>query len=73
MPHVAVKMYKGRTKEQKEELTKQIVDALKKTLGAGDDYISVTIEDFDPSEWTEKVYTPDIKGKRDFLFKEPKY
>lgn len=73
MPHIAVKLYAGRTQEQKEALTKELIKTVKNTLGAGEDYISVTIEDFDPAEWTEKVFKPDIEGKKDVLFKAPKY
>jgi 4-oxalocrotonate tautomerase len=35
--------------------------------------VSVSIEDFDPKDWTEKVYKPDIVGKAATLYKNPGY
>ncbi len=35
--------------------------------------VSVSIEDVDPQDWADKVYTPDIAGKWDSLTKKPGY
>ena len=35
--------------------------------------VSVSIEDVEQSEWTEKVYKPDIAGNWDKLYKKPGY
>lgn len=73
MPHVVVKMFSGRTTEQKVALTKAIEEALMTTLGSKSTSISVGIEDYDPAEWDVKVKAPDIDGKADTLFKKPGY
>lgn len=73
MPHVIVKMYAGRSDREKNELTAKIIDAVKQTLGYGDDAVSVGIEDVAPADWAEKVYRPDIADKPETLFKKPGY
>ena len=73
MPHVLVKLWPGRTEEQKRALTAGIVDALKETMGASDDYITVGIEEVPAADWPRQVYKPEIADKRDRLYKKPGY
>jgi 4-oxalocrotonate tautomerase len=73
MPHVIVKMYAGRAEVQKQALAEAITQAVTKTLGYGEDAVSVNIEDVAPKDWTEKVYKPDIGAKPDLLYKKPGY
>jgi 4-oxalocrotonate tautomerase len=73
MPHVIVKMHSGRTEEQKARIAAEVTKAVMAGAGCGEDAVSVSIEDVAPSEWTEKVYKPDILGKPDLLFKKPGY
>lgn len=73
MPHISLKMYKGRTEEQKQAVTKALADALKDTLGCGEDHISVSIHDYDPKEWGEKVFYPEIMADEKALYKKPDY
>ncbi|MCB2189440.1 MAG: tautomerase family protein [Deltaproteobacteria bacterium] len=73
MPHVSVKMYPGRTPEQKARLAEAMVRDLVEIVGAAEDSISVTIEDVAPEDWVEKVYKPDILPQGDKLFKKPGY
>ena len=73
MPHVIVKMYPGRSEQQK----RQLADAIEKDViaiaGGSADSVSVAIEEISPAEWTEKVYKPDIQSKWDTLYKKPGY
>jgi 4-oxalocrotonate tautomerase len=73
MPHVVVKLYAGKTEQQKAELTEKIADAVRTSLGSSDASISVGIEEFDPKDWKDKVFTPDIAGKSQTLTKKPGY
>jgi 4-oxalocrotonate tautomerase len=43
------------------------------TLGSSDASISVGIEEFDPKDWKDKVFTPDIEGKAQTLTRKPGY
>lgn len=69
MPHVIVKMYPGRTREQKEKLAKELEHTLITVLGSKPSSISIGIEDVSPDDWDEKVRKPDVLGKPDTIFK----
>jgi 4-oxalocrotonate tautomerase len=73
MPHVIVKMYAGRADTEKKALAENITQAVIKTLGYGADSVSVSIEDIETHDWTEKVYRPDIADKPEQLYKKPGY
>ena len=73
MPHVIIKMYAGRTEEQKKKLVKAITDSIVKIVDADEKYVSITIEDVSPEDWAEKVYRPDILEKQNTLYKKPGY
>ncbi len=72
MPHVSVKMWTGRTEKQKQELTEKITQAIKDVTGVKEHWISVAIEEYDPSDWA-KVFTEEIEPKGDKLYKKPGY
>ncbi len=72
MPHVLVKTWKGKTDKQKQELSDKITQAVKDAFDAGDYWISVAIEDVDPSDW-KKIYSEEIEPQGDKLFKKPGY
>jgi 4-oxalocrotonate tautomerase len=73
MPHVIIKMYAGRTEEQKKKLVKAITDSIVKIADADEKYVSIAIEDVSPEDWAEKVYRPDILEKQNTLYKKPGY
>lgn len=73
MPHVIVKMFAGRSQDEKQALAVEITRTLKSVLGSSDDSISVAIEDVAPADWTDKVYVSDIQGQPDLIYKKPGY
>ena len=73
MPHVIVKMYPGRSEEQKARLTEAIVKDVMAFAKVGDEAVSVAIEEIGPKEWTDKVYKPDILNSPGKLYKKPGY
>ena len=73
MPHVIVKMYEGRSPEQKARLADAIARDIAEIAGCAESAVSVAIEDFDPLEWAEAVYRPDILGARGDLVRPPGY
>jgi len=73
MPHVIVKMYSGRTEEQKKKLAEEVAKAVMASTGNGEESISVSVEDIAPSDWTDKVYKPDIENGPGKLYKRPGY
>jgi 4-oxalocrotonate tautomerase len=73
MPHVIVKLWPGKTEQQKKRLASEITKAVVATLDDGEESGSVAMEEVKAADWTEKVYEPDILAKRDTLYKEPGY
>ena len=73
MPHVIVKLWPGKSEEQKTRLAKEIVKDVTKVLNYGEESVSVAIEEIEPQDWAEKVYQPDIMNNSQKLYKKPGY
>lgn len=73
MPHITLKMYQGRTEEQKKAVTEALAETLQKTLGCAEEHVSISIYDYDPKEWGEKVFYPEIMHDEKHLYKKPGY
>lgn len=73
MPHVIVKLYAGRSEQQKARIAEEVTRAIMAATGNAESSVSVSIEDVQPSDWPEAVYRPDILDKPDTLYKKPGY
>jgi 4-oxalocrotonate tautomerase len=73
MPHVVVKMYAGKSEQQKARLAQEITKAVMSGAGCTEEAVSVAIEDVQPADWVEKVFKPEIKGNWDRVYKKPGY
>lgn len=73
MPHITVKLWPGKSDEQKAQLTAAIVREVTSILHASDASVSVAFEEIAADDWTEQVFKPDILDKWDKLTKEPGY
>ena len=73
MPHVIVKLWPGKSAQQKARLTEAIVNDVMSVLNSKEESISVAIEEVEPQDWAEKVYKPDIVNNSEKLFKKPGY
>jgi len=73
MPHVIVKLWPGKSQQQKLRLADAITQDVMHELGYGEESVSVAFEEVSPEDWNEKVYRPDIAGRPDELFKKPGY
>jgi len=73
MPHVIVKLWPGRSEQQKQKLADDITKAVMATLKLDEESVSVGFEEIESGDWTEKVYKPDILGKPDTIYKKPGY
>lgn len=73
MPHVIVKLWRGKTEAQKQEMTDKIVAAVTSALSYGEESVSVSLEEIAASEWKSQVYDPDIKKGAGKLYKAPGY
>ncbi len=73
MPHVIVKLYPGRSEQQKARLAEQIVKDVVEIIKCGEESVSVAIQEVKPEDWAEKVYKPDILNTPGKLYKKPGY
>jgi 4-oxalocrotonate tautomerase len=73
MPHIIVKLYPGKTEEQKSELADLIVQDVMRALQSKEASISVGFEEVAAEDWAEEVYRPDIEANMDVLYKKPGY
>ena len=73
MPHVIVKLWPGKSDQQKTRLAEAITKSVMDILHYGDESISVAMEEVKSQDWVEKVYKPDIQNKWDTLYKKPGY
>ena len=73
MPHVIVKMWPGKSEQQKTRLAEQIAKRVMTILHYGEESVSVSIEEVRSQDWAEEVYKPDIQQKWDKLYKKPGY
>jgi 4-oxalocrotonate tautomerase len=73
MPHIIVKLYPGRSEEQKNQLVEKIVKDVVTIAKCEENAVSVAIEEVDPNDWAELVYKPDILEKAHTLHKKRGY
>jgi 4-oxalocrotonate tautomerase len=73
VPHVTVKLWPGKSDEQKRELSDAIVRDVTRILNYGEDAVSVGFDEIAASEWSRRVYEPDIQDRWDALTKQPGY
>ena len=72
MPHISIKMLKGRSEDQKNAAAKAVKEAVMKATGAPDAYVSVSVEDFTPQQWQD-VFKAEITDKPEALRIAPQY
>ena len=73
MPHILVKLWPGKTEQQKNQLAQEITSSVMSVLHYGEESVSVGFEEVKANDWAEKVYQPDIRGKWETLYKKPGY
>lgn len=73
MPHINVKLFPGRSEAVKQRLADAIVKDVVDIVGCDEASVSVAIEEIFPGAWKEKVYEPDVREKKDLLYKKPGY
>ena len=71
MPHVIIKLWPGRTEEQKIDLTNRIVEAVTGSVCVPESSVSVAIEEIPKEKWADEVYKPDIIDKENTIYRKP--
>jgi 4-oxalocrotonate tautomerase len=73
MPHVIVKLWPGKSEQQKQRLADQITRDVMDVLNYGAESVSVAIEEIPTADWAEKVNKPEIIKGSKMLYKKPGY
>ena len=73
MPHIAVHMMEGRDDAKKTALADALVRAAQEVLGVEEGAFSVSVEDVARADWMEAVFEPEIRARRDVLYRKPAY
>ena len=73
MPHVIVKLWPGKSEQQKQRLAEAIAKDVMQILDYGEESVSVAMEEIGPQDWAERVYKPDIQARPNRLYKKPGY
>ena len=73
MPHIIVKLWPGKSEQQKKQLTAEIVKDVVNVLNYGEVSVSVAIEEVEPQDWVEKAYKSDIINNSEKIYKKPGY
>ncbi|MFL6353412.1 MAG: 4-oxalocrotonate tautomerase family protein [Bryobacteraceae bacterium] len=73
MPHVIVKLWPGKSEQQKQRLADAITKDVMEILHYGEESVSVALEDVKAQNWAEKVYKPEIQKQSVRLYKRPGY
>jgi 4-oxalocrotonate tautomerase len=73
MPHVVVKLWPGKSEQQKQRLAEAITKDVTKIFDYGEESVSVAMEEIEPADWKDKVYKPDILDRPEKVCKKPGY
>jgi 4-oxalocrotonate tautomerase len=73
MPHVIVKLWPGKSEQQKIRLAEAITKDVMDIFDYGEESVSVAMEEITPQDWAENVYKPDIIDHPERLYKKPGY
>src|SRR3989441_3075310 len=73
MPHVIVKLWPGKSEQQKTRLAEAITKNVMDILHYGEESVSAAMEEVKSQDWAVKVHNPDIQNKWDKLYKKPGY
>lgn len=72
MPHISLKMLKGRTDEQKKLAADKLAKALCEAIGCTENHISVSVEDYTAQEWQD-IFKAEITEQPERLVIKPQY
>ena len=73
MPHIIVKLWPGKSENQKRRLADAITKDVMEILNYGEESISVAMQEVKPQAWAAEVYRPEIQGNLEQLYKKPGY
>ncbi|UNM16894.1 amino acid adenylation domain-containing protein [Streptomyces formicae] len=74
LPHVNIKHFPTQLGEEREsELIAAVVKAVQSAFECNEGVISIALEPVERDSWNERVYVPELVGRKELLRKAPKY
>ncbi|MEN8907959.1 MAG: tautomerase family protein [Clostridiales bacterium] len=73
MPHIVIKLWPGKSIEQKNKLSDKITKAMVEELGSSENSISIDVVEIQKDDWMKNVYNKEIKPNISTLVKKPGY
>lgn len=74
MPHIEIKCFpRELTEEQKQAITTEMCDVLKKHFGSKDESLSVALQMVEQAQWKAEVWDTQIAPHMEQLLKKPGY
>jgi 4-oxalocrotonate tautomerase len=73
MPHVIVKLWPGKSEQQKSRLAEAIAKDVMRVLNYGEESGSVAVEEVSSQDWAEQVYKPETENSPETLYKRPEH
>ena len=64
MPHIIVKIWPGKSKQQKKDLAEDFKIKMNESWGIPKNVITIAFDEVKPEEWYEKVHIPLIDGNK---------
>jgi 4-oxalocrotonate tautomerase len=71
MPRVIVKLWPGKSEQQKTRLAEEITKDVMAVLNYGEESVSVAFEEVQPQDWAKEVYQADIVSNPEKIYKNP--
>jgi len=73
MPHIVVKLWPGKSENQKQRLADAITKDVMEILNYSKKSISVAMQEVRPEDWAAEVYRPEVQRNIEQLYKKPGY
>jgi len=73
MPHIIVKLWPGKSENQKQRLADAITKDVMEILNYREESISVAMQEVKPQDWAVEVYRSEIQSNIEQLYKKPGY
>ena len=69
MPFINVKMFPGRTQEEREKLAVALGDRAMELLGAPAEAFVIAVQEVAKEDWHDQVSVPEVKGNPNVIIK----
>ncbi|EDY47294.1 blue-pigment synthetase [Streptomyces clavuligerus] len=74
MPHINIKYFSDALSEERQsQLVAEVARAVRAAFDCDEGVVSIALEPVDKEVWNDRVYVPEIAGRKELLHKSPNY